>query len=713
MNSYHKGYAWSDNVMQGIEETLSSQPENIEVWIEYMDTKRFPDERHRNHLFEQYRNKYANRRFDAIITADDNALNFLLQRRAAIFNDTPVVFAGINNFDPSMLHGHSAITGVVEHPDFAETINIAHRLHPTAKSIVVALPETTTGKAIKMRLRGTHNTKENEINIELWEGLAFETLLEKLATRSDAPIVLTLGTGRTRNGRVISNTEKAERIAEASNGPVYGSGEFLLGHGIIGGKLTSGFTQGETAAQYAIDIIRGTRPEDIPVLTESPNRIVFDFNVLQRFGISVSDLPAQSVVINQPQTTYERYRDFALVALLAVIVLCGISAALVVNIIQRKKAQDAFRESETRLQGFIENSPAAIYIKDLDGRYVLANEEFRRRFDLTPEMVIGKRTREICPPKYSDAAEKQDAEVLETRSVCKREAQTRHADGIIHTHVVIKFPLVDLKGEMRGIGCVSTDITDMKMAHEAARELQSELAHVSRLSTMGEMATGLAHELNQPLAAISNYAMGCIHRLDRGNLNAENIRPAITQISEQALRAGEIIRRIRGFVGKKDTGRADTELPEIDINAAIRSAAGLLGNEALDHKANIRLMLAPVLPPVSADAIQIQQIIVNLARNAMEAMSDASCEKRDLTIRTLRAENGSAEFRILDTGPGISEEAMSELFHPFFTTKSSGLGMGLSICQSIINAHGGEMTARNRNRGGAEFRVTLATSKSA
>ncbi len=713
LNSYHKGFAWSDAIMQGIEETVAASPERIDVWIEYMDTKRFPDQPHRDSLFTHCRHKYAKQRFHAIITSDNNALDFVLKHRVDLFGGTPVVFAGINNFDPSMLQGHSAITGVAEHPDYEETFDIAHLLHPRAKAIVIPLPDSSTGRAIKKRMENTPKTEGAKIQIEFWEGLSIEDTSARLIARSDAPIIFAAGTARSESGRVLSNSEKAARIAESSSGPVYGDAEILLGHGVIGGKMVSGYTQGQTAGEFAIDILRGKRAENIPVLTESPNRWMFDFNVLQQFAVSVSELPAGSIVINQPRDIFDRYRDFALVALIAVIGFCAIIAVLVFNTILRKNAQDAFRESESLLRGLVENSPAVIYIKDHEGRYVMVNAEFCRRYGLAPEAVIGKRTRDVHQPRNSELAEIQDAEVIKTRSVQRREAKMRYADGTLHSHVTIKFPLVDREGEVRGIGGISTDITDIESANQAARELQSELAYVSRLSTMGEMATGLAHEINQPLAAISNYAMGCIHRLDHENVEIDKIRSALTLISEQAIRAGEIIRRIRGFVGKNELSRIDAGHPEIDLNATIRAATELLGSEALDHKTTINLIPAPALPKISADGVQIQQVIVNIARNAMEAMSEADCEQRDLTIRILRGKKRSVVISVSDTGPGIAQDALSELFHPFFTTKETGMGMGLSICRSIVDTHGGEFIARNRTQGGAEFRITLPISRAA
>ncbi len=245
-------------------------------------------------------------------------------------------------------------------------------------------------------------------------------------------------------------------------------------------------------------------------------------------------------------------------------------------------------------------------------------------------------------------------------------------------------------------------ISERKHAEHEARVLQTELAHVHRLSTMGEMATGLAHELNQPLAAITSYAQGCVQRLRSRKTKPEDMLETMDKIAAEAKRAGGIIRRVRGFVRKENPRRA-----LVDVNAAIRETADLLGPEAHRRGMAINLDLANPLPMVMADTIQIQQTVLNLMRNGIEAMGETGLERQHLTIRT--AKNGSDAILVTveDDGHGIPPETLEHIFDPFFTTKESGLGLGLPICRSIVEAHGGRLWATSNAEDGTIFKFSL------
>ncbi len=243
-------------------------------------------------------------------------------------------------------------------------------------------------------------------------------------------------------------------------------------------------------------------------------------------------------------------------------------------------------------------------------------------------------------------------------------------------------------------------------AEEKARRLQTELAHVSRITTMGEMATGLAHELNQPLTAISNYLRGSITRLGKTNTVTKEVLDAMERAAAESLRAGEVIRRVRSFVRKVEPEKAP-----VDINATIRETVDLLRPEAQGHDVAIILDLAIDLAPVAADKIQIQQVILNLARNGIEAAREG--QARQVTISTIPHGDDLVRVTVHDSGAGVPDDLRESIFEPFVTTKGDGLGMGLAICRTIVEAHSGRLELNEEVGAGTSFRFTLPVAEPA
>jgi PAS domain S-box-containing protein len=256
---------------------------------------------------------------------------------------------------------------------------------------------------------------------------------------------------------------------------------------------------------------------------------------------------------------------------------------------------------------------------------------------------------------------------------------------------------------------IQRDVTEKRRAEEQAREHKAEMAHVARLSTMGEMASGLAHELNQPLAAISNYVQGCKYRLQqsptfrpRDEAEVDWFDQAVDQIGAQADRAGQIIRRLRSFVDKREPSRE-----MIQLNDVVDDVLELSRNDIQGADVTLHRELTGDLPMVSADRIQIEQVLLNLVRNAVEAMGENEVSDRLLTVQTRHAHDDGAEVLVTDNGPGMSDEQMDRLFEPFFTTKPHGMGVGLNISQSIVQSHEGRLWAERNHERGITFHLTL------
>jgi two-component system sensor kinase FixL len=232
--------------------------------------------------------------------------------------------------------------------------------------------------------------------------------------------------------------------------------------------------------------------------------------------------------------------------------------------------------------------------------------------------------------------------------------------------------------------------------------LQHELIHVSRLTALGEMASALAHEINQPLSAIANYLKGSRTLLGQDPVPNARVADAVERAATEALRAGDIIRRLRDFVARGEAERQVVSLPKLVEEA---SALALVG--AKEHGIRVQYDFSPEVDLVLADKVQVQQVVLNMVRNAVDAMVHADSPTRELTIGIEPADQAMARVRVLDTGPGIAPEIADQLFQPFITTKRTGMGVGLSISRTIVEAHGGRIAAMPRTEGGTDFAFTL------
>jgi two-component system, LuxR family, sensor kinase FixL len=258
-----------------------------------------------------------------------------------------------------------------------------------------------------------------------------------------------------------------------------------------------------------------------------------------------------------------------------------------------------------------------------------------------------------------------------------------------------------ISGDTRSFTGFVRDLTERQETQQRLQDLQAELIHMSRFTAMGEMASTLAHELNQPLTAVASYLNGCRRLLD-GTESVQNLmlRDAIDRAADQALRAGQIIRRLRQFVARGETERNVEGLTKLIEEA---SALALVGVK--EAGVRVKFDFDPQVSFVLADKIQIQQVILNLMRNAIEAMQETT--RRELTISTAEQPGGMVEIRVTDTGPGIAPDIVSQLFQPFITTKPHGMGVGLSISRTIVEAHGGRLLVEPNPAGGTIFRMTL------
>jgi two-component system sensor histidine kinase DctS len=341
--------------------------------------------------------------------------------------------------------------------------------------------------------------------------------------------------------------------------------------------------------------------------------------------------------------------------------------------------------------------------RDLEGRIIYVNPAFCRMTGFNAAELVNR----LPPMPYWAPEEHEATQAAHQKSLAGQapnegvELRFQRKNGERFDALIYEAPLIDAEGRHTGWMGSVVDITERKRAEELTRQQQEKLQFTARLVTMGEMASTLAHEINQPLSAISSYTTGCLNRLEAGDLPRDELREALGKLASQAQRAGHVIRRIYDFVRRSEPQRAPC-----DVNAIVEDAIGLIEGDARKRGARIALDLAEALPQVRADRVMLEQVLLNLMRNGIDAMQATPLADRQLVVRTVAADDGIA-VSVADRGSGIAQEAAERLFEPFFSTKPEGMGMGLNICRSIVESHKGRLWVEANPEDGSIFRFTL------
>jgi two-component system, LuxR family, sensor kinase FixL len=374
-----------------------------------------------------------------------------------------------------------------------------------------------------------------------------------------------------------------------------------------------------------------------------------------------------------------------------------------------ERARELLDDSEARLNAILDTAVDGIVTIDACGIIESVNAATERIFGYSKDELIGSNVTLLMPSPYREQHDAHIARYLNTGEAhiigIGREVEGQRKDGA-------RFPLELAVSEVRmGSSRLFTgivrDISARRKAEEEARRRNAELAHAARLSTIGELTSGIAHEVNQPLTAMVNFAEACLRMLRAGNTDPDKLEDALGQIAAQGQRAAHIVRHLRRLARK-----GESEHIAVDLSGLVHEVLDLSRHELRASDIAVTLALDEPLAPVHCDRMQIEQVILNLVRNAMDILQEVPAEQRELTVRARSDGRGGTEITVEDTGKGFEAHMSERLFETFFTTKVDGLGMGLSISRSIIEAHGGRLWASPRPGGGAIFHVNLPVAES-
>ncbi len=376
--------------------------------------------------------------------------------------------------------------------------------------------------------------------------------------------------------------------------------------------------------------------------------------------------------------------------------------------LENARLYNDLQERETRIRRLVDSNIIGIFIGDSRGHIIEANEAFLDMLGYTHEDLVSGRIRwtKLTPTEWASVDQDALAQMNATGTCRPFEKEFFRRDGS-RVPVLVGGAFFERK-QNEGVVFV-IDVTDRKRADEKLRaseqrllDTQIALAHANRVTTMGQLTASIAHEVNQPLAAVVANAEACLRWLDRGTPDLNAARRSVEWIIDDSNRASGVIQRVRALVNKSRIEKAP-----LDVNEVVSETVALVQRELISHRVSLRVELALSPPMILGDRVQLQQVIINLVMNGIEAMQSVTDQSRELVIRSGRHETRDVIVSVTDCGLGISTENADRLFNAFFTTKSGGMGMGLSICRSIIEAHGGRISATDHSPHGATFQFTL------
>jgi signal transduction histidine kinase/ABC-type uncharacterized transport system substrate-binding protein len=688
--------------VEGFERRLKERNAgNLEVLTEFLDLGRFRGPDSEDRLVRFLSAKFSDERPDLIVPISRGATSFMARHRSEIAQGVPIIYCCTPGSIIDKLDIPQDIPGVVIKYDWTGTLALAERLQPNATTLVLVSGDSVVARA------WYHDAVEH-----LQPSLGKYVVKSLVTSRRDA--VLQDVSHLPRDSIVILMplfkddvatatgypTELATQIAKASSAPAYSPVPTLLGGGIVGGSMDSYVEQGAKAADLALDVLAGRDPATLPHQTEFRLNYRVDARELEHWRLSEAALPVGTVVEFQAPSFWNKYRYWAVGAILAFAAQAAIIALLLIQKRKRQAAERLLKESDDRMAFAAASSNIGIWRLESASGILWATDHCRAMFGIMPGIPL-------TWERFRHAVHPEDREIFDE---CVR-APVRLGLPVATEFRVIRpghnvswficrgHTVCDEDGRPLHLTGIFIDITARKVAEAEAELQRTELNHLIRVAALGELSNGLARELSQPLTAIVANAAAAqsIAKQDR-----REVAQVLKEIVEDSERAGQVVHRLRTLL-KRDERQSGF----VDLNGVVLSTISLLRPQFVSRRVKPQTDFAKDPLPVLGDWSQLQQVFISLMTNAIEAMEATPPGTRKLVVRTRLEAEGYLEVVILDSGRGLTSHESQNLFRPFFTTKERGLGLGLWICSTIVASHGGRLKVSNAPSGGAMAVVSL------
>jgi len=688
----------------------TQQDINIKVNTENLDLSRYHDSDYIRRTVDSFRYRYLESKPDLIIAVFEPAFDFVLKYRQELFPDVPIVFGGIERLSFENPDLDPNITGVFQDGTaYGKTLDLALNLHPDTRHIVVIGGAGFVEQSWLGPARKTFQRYVDRLQFTYMVGLSIDEIQNRLKKILTNTVVLSFPITEDSSGKPIISRDALAQISKASSVPVYSFYQGAFGHGIVGGYIKNFSVQAKTTAEIGLRVLKGIPIQEIPAIQKKDLDYMFDWRQLKRWSIPENRLPPGSIVKFKKLTTWDRYKVQIIGALIVILFQTLIIFYLLYQRRIRLRAQEQVLQAELKYRTVADHTFDWEYWQNPDGslQYVSPScericgytaQDFTKNPSLLQDIIVIEDKKAWAEHRCGNQKEMKSEEF---------QFRIQRPDGEIRWIEHACQPVFDGQGNNKGVRASNRDVTKREFYKSESRQLQSELAHMDRIVTISALTSALAHEINQPLAAMRSYAQAALRFMDKDQPEYDSVRKALQGIVADNKRAAAVVNRLRDLVKK---GKAHREM--LDINSIINDVIGLINSEIVLRNASITLDLHAIVPVVHGDSIQIQQVLLNLLTNALDALDNQPFEARTITISTRPENSNGTIISISDSGGGIPPDKIQAIFAPFHTTKPKGVGLGLAICKSIIEAHGGRIWAANNPEGGAIFSFILPSDES-
>lgn len=682
IHSYHKGYKWSDDISRVIEKNFSEK-ENIFLSTVYMDTKRVDTPEYLESFYQYFKERFKQSHFDIVMVADNGALEFVQEHYNELFYDKPVVFLGINNFNTSMIKGIKHASGVVENVDIQKNIDLILGLHPDIDKLLIINERSLTGDALRHEMDVVFPKYKHKIEIEHIDSMDMEEIALKVSELSEKSVILWVLLFKDKTGKFFTYKENLEQIRKIARVPIYGLWDFYLEYGIVGGFLTSAFSQAEAASKIVEQILGGKNPSTIPIVETSPNRYIFDYKELESHKIDPSHLLKNYEVINKPFSLYEEYKRSIWLIISIFVAIVMIVLFLMQNVRIRKQSEMAFKNQLEFMKVLLDTIPNPIYYSNVKGEYLGSNKAFASLYDLSKEEILGKTAFDFFPQEWAQERRDNDLELLRKKGTDTFELMLHIASKRprLFTFNKAVYTLVD--GSVGGIVCVMDDTTE-RLQH------RQFLIQQAKLTEMGEMIAGVAHQWNEPLVELSAIMQDMEFCFNTGEMDSKKMKEFVRDSIIQIQYMSQTLKDFRNFL------KPSTKKSLFCAKKALTEVLEIIGRQIFySHiDLNVHYSKEEGAFPVYGYENEFKQVLLNIINNAKnKIVKTRKGEKIDIDI-----EEGESQTKIVitDNGGKVPEKIIGFIFDPYFTTNKNGTGLGLYMAKIIIeDKMGGSIGVQN------------------